>query len=47
MYIIIMEGRIWATGLKSVDLDELITNQIIINNERLQYRHNIIFYYQQ
>ena len=31
-----MEGRISATGLKSVELDELTTNQIIINNEGLQ-----------
>ena len=29
------EGRFLATGLKSVELDELITNQIIINNEGL------------
>ena len=28
-----MKGRISATGLKSVELDELTTNQIIINNE--------------
>ena len=34
-----MEGRISATGLKSVELDELTTNQIIINNEGLQYKH--------
>ena len=34
-----MEGRISATGLKSVELDELTTNQIIINNEELQYKH--------
>ena len=35
-----MENRISATGLKSVELDELTTNQIIINNEGLQYYHN-------
>ena len=35
-----MESRISATGLKSVELDELTTNQIIINNEGLQYYHN-------
>ena len=35
-----MEGRISATGLKSVEIDELTTNQIIINNEGLQYYHN-------
>ena len=34
-----MEGRISATGLKSIELDELTTNQIIINNEGLQYKH--------
>jgi hypothetical protein len=34
-----MESRISATGLKSVELDELTTNQIIINNEGLQYYH--------
>ena len=34
-----MEGRTSATGLKSVELDELTTNQIIINNEGLQYKH--------
>ena len=34
-----MEGRISATGLKFVELDELTTNQIIINNEGLQYKH--------
>ena len=34
-----MESRISATGLKSVELDELTTNQIIINNEGLQYLH--------
>jgi hypothetical protein len=28
-----------ATGLKSVELDELTTDQIIINNEGLQYLH--------
>ena len=42
-----MEGRISATGLKSVELDELTTNQIITNNEGLQHKQNIIFYYQQ
>ena len=35
-----MESRISATGLKSVEIDELTTNQIIINNEGLQYYHN-------
>jgi hypothetical protein len=34
-----MESRISATGLKSVELDELTTDQIIINNEGLQYLH--------
>ena len=34
-----MESRISATGLKSVELDELTTNQMIINNERLKYKH--------
>ena len=34
-----MEGKISVTGLKSVELDELTTNQIIINNEGLQYKH--------
>ena len=42
-----MEGRISATGLKSVELDELITHQIIINNEGLQYKHKYNFYYLQ
>ena len=28
-----MESRVSATGLKSVELDELTTDQIIINNE--------------
>ena len=35
-----MDSRVSATGLKSVELDELTTNQIIINNEGLQYYHN-------
>ncbi len=34
-----MESRVSATGLKSVELDELTTDQIIINNEGLQYLH--------
>ena len=34
-----MDSRVSATGLKSVELDELTTNQIIINNEGLQYFH--------
>ena len=34
-----MESRISATGLKSVELDEFTTNQIIINNKGLQYLH--------
>ena len=34
-----MESRVSATGLKSVELDELTTDQIIINNEGLQYFH--------
>ncbi len=34
-----MESHISATGLKSVELDELTTDQIIINNEGLQYFH--------
>ena len=34
-----MKGRISATGLKSAELDEITTNQIIINNEGLQYKH--------
>ena len=46
-----MEGRISATDLKSVELEELTANQIIINNVGLQYKviinTNIIFYYQQ
>jgi hypothetical protein len=33
-----MESRVSATGLKSVELDELTTDQII-NNEGLQYFH--------
>ncbi len=33
-------NRILATGLKSVELDELNTPQIIINNEGLQYCHD-------
>ena len=32
-------NRISATGLKSVEIDELNTPQIIINNEGLQYLH--------
>ena len=28
-----------ASGLQSVELDELTTNQIIINNDGLQYKH--------
>ena len=32
-------NRISATGLKSVEIDELNTPQIIINNEGLQYYH--------
>ena len=32
-------NRISATGLKSVEIDELTTDQIIINNEGLQYLH--------
>ena len=39
LYFIIMESRVSATGLKSVELDELTTDQIIINNEGLQYFH--------
>ena len=35
-----MDSRVSATGLKSIELDELTTNQIIINNEGLQYYHN-------
>ncbi len=31
-----MESSVLATGLKSVELDELTTYQIIINNEGLQ-----------
>jgi hypothetical protein len=31
--------RISATGLKSVEIDELNTSKIIINNEGLQYYH--------
>ncbi len=44
-----MESRISATGLKSVELDELTTNQIIINNEGLSsvtryfYGTNLLF----
>ncbi len=34
-----MDSRKSATGLKSVELDELTTNQIIIDNEGLQYIH--------
>ena len=32
-------NRISATGLKSVEIDESTTDQIIINNEGLQYLH--------
>ncbi len=32
-------NRISATGLKSIEIDELNTPQIIINNEGLQYYH--------
>ena len=32
-------NRISATGLKSIEIDELNTPQIIINNEGLQYFH--------
>jgi hypothetical protein len=32
-------NRISATGLKSIEIDELNTPQIIINNEGLQYLH--------
>jgi hypothetical protein len=32
-------NRISATGLKSVEIDELYTPEIIINNEGLQYFH--------
>ena len=32
-------NRISATGLKSVEIDELTTDKIIINNEGLQYLH--------
>ena len=42
-----MEGRISTTGLKSVELDELTTNQIIINKKDYNININIIFYYQQ
>ncbi len=35
-----MDSRVSATGLKSVELDEITTNQIIIKNEGLQYYHN-------
>jgi hypothetical protein len=34
-----MEIRVSATGINSVELDELTTDQIIINNEGLQYFH--------
>ncbi len=34
-----MESRASATGLKSVELDELTTDQIIINSDGLQYLH--------
>ncbi len=34
-----MDSRVSATGLKSVELDELTTNQINLNNEGLQYFH--------
>ncbi len=32
-------NRISATGLKSIEIDELNTPQIVINNEGLQYYH--------
>ncbi len=32
-------NRISATGLKSVEIDELNTGKIILNNEGLQYYH--------
>ncbi len=32
-------NRISATGLKSVEIDELNTNKIIINNEGLKCYH--------
>ena len=35
-------NRISATGLKSLEIDELNTQQIIINNEGLQYFHKYI-----
>ncbi len=34
-----MDSRISATGLKSVELNELTTNKIILNNGGLQYFH--------
>ena len=37
--VIIMDSRVSATGLKSVELDELTTNQITTNNEGLHYLH--------
>ena len=42
-----MEGRISATGLKSVELDELKTNQIIKKMKDYNININVIFYYQQ
>jgi hypothetical protein len=34
-----LEGRVSATGLKSVESNELTTDKIIINNEGMQYYH--------
>ena len=39
-------NRISATGLKSIEIDELNTSKIIINNEGLQYYHDYNLYYQ-
>ena len=39
-------NRISATGLKSIEIDELNTPQIIINNEGLQYYHEYNIYCQ-
>jgi hypothetical protein len=38
--------KISATGLKSVEIDELNTNKIIVNNEELQYYHEYNIYHQ-
>jgi hypothetical protein len=38
-----MDCRVPATGLKSVELDELTTDQIIINNEGFRYFHQYYF----